>query len=835
MATGRATAANCLRMACLYILVISLQHCRATDTLTKDSRIYLEQTLVSANQVFELGFFNPGNSTKRYIGIWYKNIPARKVIWVANRENPLSVSDTTSSLTIGNDGNLIIQDGEHNIIWSTNVRVQFNETVAKLTDTGDLALNDTISGSILWESFDYPSNSLLPGMKLGTKGKTQGKNLLTSWKSDDDPTPGEFVLGLSAEQPPQAFIWHRSKQYWRSGPWDGGKFIGIPEQESGYSNVISLMPENPQGGAYLTINRYNSSHIRWLYLEPDGVLQLNYWDDYHNMWDITWGAPDNPCDVYGVCGASAICTNKSPICECLKGFVPQSKDEWSKSNWTTGCVRRSELLCEKNGSSLASGKTKPDKFWMLRGIKLPDHHQYFPYTDTNGCQRLCLGNCSCKAYAYVEGIDCMIWTEDFMDTKQFSSGGENLFLRLAYVGSGAEVLISLTTIGGALLLGGFMFCLYRWTTYKKGRKTKLKLFNPEDEIDSRDTLQLHEKVLIQESIELPIYEFKQIITSTDNFSYRNKLGEGGFGAVYKGTLDHGQQIAVKRLSGDSGQGIEEFKNEIILISKLQHRNLVKLLGCCIEGEERLLIYEYMTNKSLDTFLFNPKKRMQLDWATRFNIILGIGRGIVYLHRDSCLKIIHRDLKASNILLDEKMNPKISDFGMARIFGNEENEAKTKKVVGTYGYMSPEYAMNGHFSTKSDVFSFGVLVLEIVSGQKNSGSSYTSSELSLLGHTWTLWKEGKALKLVDESIRDKFLEDEAIRCIQIGLLCVQEQKEDRPCMSKVLWMLNSEIAQLPQPKYPGFFIGKRQIKAESSSKQDDSVTINEVTITMIDGR
>ncbi|KAJ9566236.1 hypothetical protein OSB04_002202 [Centaurea solstitialis] len=511
-------------MAYLYILIISLQHCRAADTLTKDSSISLEQTLVSANQVFELGFFNPGNSTKRYIGIWYKDIPERKVIWVANRENPLSVSDTNSSLIIVNDGNLRIQDGESNIIWSTNVRVQFNETTAKLTDTGDLALNDTVSGSILWESFDYPSNSLLPGMKLGTKGKTQGKNLLTSWKSDDDPTTGEFVFGLSDEQPPQAFIWHGSKPYWRSGPWDGGKFIGIPEQVSGYASHISLMPENPQEGAYLVVtNKYNSYDIRWLYLRPDGVLHLNYRDDDRNKWNFTWRAPENPCDVYGVCGAFALCTNKSSICECLTGFVPQSKDEWSKSNWTRGCVRQSELLCDDE-NSLTAGKTKPDEFRVLKGIKVPDHHYHFPNTDTNECQDLCLSNCSCKAYAYVEGIYCMVWKEeDLMDIEQFSFGGENLFLRVSYVESGkckfllsskrvsinfcscsqfmfledfvyepnkilgedtqgAELLISLTTIGGVLLLGGFMFCLYRWTTYKKGKQIYLVIISVNGEV-----------------------------------------------------------------------------------------------------------------------------------------------------------------------------------------------------------------------------------------------------------------------------------------------------------------------------------------------------------------
>ncbi|KAK9056355.1 hypothetical protein SSX86_027445 [Deinandra increscens subsp. villosa] len=834
MAVARATAVDHLCLTCLCVLIfISLQHCNATDILSKDSPISTTQTLVSSNQAYELGFFNPDNSTNRYLGIWFKNITAKKVIWVANRENPLSVSENRSSLTIGNDGNLKILDGDQNTMWSTNLRGQFNETVAQLTDMGDLCLNDTISGSILWESFDYPGNSLLPGMKLGTIGNTQGKHLLSSWKSNDDPTPGNFVAGLSAEQPPQVFIWRTSKPNWRGGPWDGGKFIGIPEQDAGYSNRITLMPGNPQEGAYLSIHHLYSFDFEWLYLQPDGVLQLKYWNDDNNMWDLGWEAPANSCDPYGVCGVFAICTNtKYPICGCLRGFVPQSNDEWSKGNWTRGCVRRNELLCEKNETSLASGKTKPDKFWVIRGIKLPDHHQYFPYTNTDACQQWCLGNCSCKAYAFVAGINCMVWTEELMDIEQFSYGGETLFLRVPYADSGkqqneAAVIISLTTIGGVLLLCGFVFCLYRCTTYNKGRKTNLDHFNSEDELVSRDTLQ--EDVLRQESFELPIFEFKQILAVTDHFSYRNKLGEGGFGAVYKGMLDDGQEVAVKRLSGNSGQGIEEFKNEIMLISKLQHRNLVKLLGCCIEGKERLLIYEYMMNKSLDTFLFDPKKRHQLDWATRFNIIKGIGRGLIYLHRDSCLRIIHRDLKCSNILLDEKMNPKISDFGLARSFQTTQELANTRRIVGTYGYMSPEYAMGGVISEKSDVFSYGVMLLEIMTGKRNTEFIH-QEQIYPLAHAWKSWKEGRGVELMDQALGGSSCVSEGLRCIHVALLCVQDQPKNRPTMTEAVSMLCSET-DLPEPKEPLFTLQRL------SSVQEfiNMCSINAVTMSMTEGR
>ncbi|XP_065879013.1 cysteine-rich receptor-like protein kinase 10 [Euphorbia lathyris] len=211
------------------------------------------------------------------------------------------------------------------------------------------------------------------------------------------------------------------------------------------------------------------------------------------------------------------------------------------------------------------------------------------------------------------------------------------------------------------------------------------------------------------------FDLVTIRAATDDFSETKKLGEGGFGVVYMGTLPNGQEIAVKRLARGSGQGELEFKNEVVLVAKLQHRNLVKLLGFCLEGQERLLVYEFLPNSSLNNFIFDQVKRENLNWKTRYKIIRGIARGLVYLHEDSRLRIIHRDLKASNILLDEEMNPKISDFGTARIFAVDQTQDDTSRIVGTFGYMAPEYIRRGHFSTKSDVFSFGVLILEIVSG------------------------------------------------------------------------------------------------------------------------
>ncbi|KAK9229621.1 hypothetical protein WN944_022584 [Citrus x changshan-huyou] len=315
---------------------------------------------------------------------------------------------------------------------------------------------------------------------------------------------------------------------------------------------------------------------------------------------------------------------------------------------------------------------------------------------------------------------------------------------------------------------------------------------------------------------LPLFSFSSVSTATNKFSDANKLGEGGFGPVYKGVLKKGDEIAVKRLSGRSGQGLREMKNEASVIAKVQHKNLVRLLGCCIEKDEKILIYEYMPNKSLDFFLF------------------GIAQGLLYLHQYSRVRIIHRDLKASNILLDKDMNPKISDFGMARICGGNELQANTSRIVGTYGYMSPEYALEGVFSIKSDVFSFGVLLLEIVSGKKNTGF-YRTDSLNLLGYAWDLWTSNRTLELTDAILEDESSKQMLLRYVNIALLCVEESADDRPTMIDVVSMLTNEAAALLPPKQPAFSYVRNTVTSASSTGKVEDCSVNQETISILEAR
>ncbi|XP_038894409.1 G-type lectin S-receptor-like serine/threonine-protein kinase At1g11330 isoform X2 [Benincasa hispida] len=810
----------------ILLLCFMLNFSSGIDTITSTQFLKDPETMLSTRGFFELGFFSPPNSTNRFVGIWDKRFPVRTVFWVANKDKPLNKK--SGVFGISKDGNLVVIDEYNKILWNSKVSNAGVNSTARLLDSGNLVLLDSASETVIWESFKDPSDKFLPMMKFISNSITNEKVELVSWKTPSDPSSGNFSFGINPLPIPEVIIWKNSRPYWRSGPWDGQVFIGIAGLNTDYHYAVNLF--NEKGIYSLSAANANEAQSYFYYLNPNGTLERNQWNFENRKWEVNWSALVTECDVYGACGAFGVCdSQRTPICSCLKGFRPEKEEEWNRGNWRSGCVRNSPLECHKKNISVEMGKDQ-DGFLKMEMVKVPDSAAWI-VTSENDCRVQCLSNCSCSAYAYRTGIGCMIWRGGLIDIQQFKKDGADINVRVAYseiadesgITKDLKVSIIASVVTGTLILISCIYCLW-----KRKRQNK---FLMNTDVDMK-----HDKVNEVKLQQLPVFDFDKLAIATNHFHSNNKLGQGGFGPVYKGKLVDGQEIAVKRLSKTSGQGIEEFTNEVMVISKLQHRNLVQLFGCCVEGEERMLVYEYMPNGSLDSIIFDSTKAKVLDWRKRFNIIEGIARGVLYLHRDSRLKIIHRDLKASNILLDRDLNPKISDFGTARIVYGNEAQAKTTRVVGTYGYMSPEYVLNGQFSEKSDMFSFGVLLLEIISGRKNTSFYENEHASSLLGFAWKLWMEDNVVALIDQTMFELHFQAEILRCIHVGLLCVQELAKERPNITTILSMLHNEITDLPMPKQPGFSSSKIEIHTRAFKQSHvGTCTPNMITATSFDGR
>ncbi|KAI9079177.1 hypothetical protein K1719_038903 [Acacia pycnantha] len=801
----------------------------ATDTLTQFESLLDGRSLVSENEIFEMGFFSPGSSTDRYVGIWYHKIPDRTVVWVANRNRP--IKNNFGRLSINTEGHLVLSHDE-TVVWSANSTTEAFSPILQLLGSGNLVLRDGKDQkppNYLWQSFDYPCATTLPGMKLGWDLRTGLNRRYTAWNNWDDPSFGDFSVEIVLQNFPDMIFWHGPKKYIRSGPWNGVRFSGVSVATSNPLYEFKFVCNKDE--VYTTYSVKNESLMARFVLNQSLYSSLDrIWSEHYQRWITFSFAPADNCERYNRCGPNGNCVvGEIPICQCLKGFLPKSPKNWNAMDWSDGCIRNKSWSCK--------GKNR-DYFVKYSGLKSPDTTYSWVNTSMTleECKAKCWENCSCNAYANSDirdgGSGCVMWFGDLIDIRQVPFDDQHLYIRVASPetvnGNKTKVIaVTVTTVLAVVML------LTVFYIYMRRRNS---IANKEEGSDGNMELKTLIAVNYEEGhegiMEQRIYDLEVIANATNNFSSDNKLGEGGFGSVYKGILADGQEIAVKRLSQSSHQGLREFMNEVQLCAKLQHRNLVKVLGCCIQGDERMLIYEYMPNKSLDSFVFGSESKL-LDWSKRLHIIQGIARGLMYLHQDSRLKIVHRDLKASNILLDGKLNPKISDFGLARIFGGDKIEDNTRQIVGTYGYMAPEYAIYGLFSVKSDVFSFGVLLLEIVSGMKKRGAFLSSQSINLIGHAWRLWNDGVPLKLADEHLESSYVESEVLRCIHIGLLCLQHNADDRPDMTSVVIMLSSE-GVLPKPKEPGFFLDHIPVRGESPNN-NATPSSNEISMTMLKAR
>ncbi|WOL07387.1 cold-responsive protein kinase 1-like isoform X1 [Canna indica] len=309
-----------------------------------------------------------------------------------------------------------------------------------------------------------------------------------------------------------------------------------------------------------------------------------------------------------------------------------------------------------------------------------------------------------------------------------------------------------------------------------------------------------------------LFSYNELRTATNNFHASRKLGQGGFGAVYKGTLRNGTLLAAKVLSAESVQGLNQFLTEIDVIANVRHPNLIKLIGCCLDGSKKILVYEYLKNNSLDHALRGLKNgTVKFNWDMRSSICLGTARGLKFLHEDIEPPIVHRDIKASNILLDSNFMPKIGDFGLAKLFPDNITHISTR-VAGTLGYLAPEYAMQGQLTKKADIYSFGVVVLEIVSGKRASQMHWLETDKFLIEWAWQLYEEDRLRDLVDPTLRE-YPEKVVLRYIKVALFCTQETAARRPSMTQVVEMLSKPVLlnekELIAPKFIQHSVKSRQ--------------------------
>ncbi|KAF5207437.1 G-type lectin S-receptor-like serine/threonine-protein kinase [Thalictrum thalictroides] len=420
----------------------SSDFCFAVESISPNKLIRDPDSITSLNQTFRLGFFSPGNSSNRYVGIWYNSLPRGKlVIWVANRNSPLT--DSLGVLRIIDDGNLVVLDGNENIVWTTNVSANANSSRAELLDSGNLVLRETSSSDdkILWQSFDNPTDTFLPNMRFGVNIKTGKKQVLTPWKTDSDPSKGRFHLELEPLVIPQLVLWEGSLRHGQSGPWDGTVFIGVEGMYSDPSIGFDRVRDEEEGNVYLTVSyRKKNLYARYA-MNSLGQISENIFNvEGENQWDQAWFMPKTECDFYDKCGSFGFCNVLSkPICSCLTGYEPSSSEEWSNGNWSSGCVKQKPLRCEQNNSSSEEGKE--DGFLKHERMKVPDNMvNWVRGKDLEECEQRCLKNCSCTAYSYGPK-GCMWWHGNLIDMQRFNSmGGEDIYVRVAHSEFGMEAM-----------------------------------------------------------------------------------------------------------------------------------------------------------------------------------------------------------------------------------------------------------------------------------------------------------------------------------------------------------------------------------------------------------
>ncbi|GLJ51341.1 hypothetical protein SUGI_1091680 [Cryptomeria japonica] len=758
-------------------IIIALKNCTSFaldsgDTLLLGDSLAGNQIIISENGTFELGFFSPRGTNNWYVGIWYTMSP-EVVVWVANRDNP--VKGMPGVLKFSSNGHLRLFDINGRSVWSPDIGLKGSRAI--ITEPGNfIMLGDGQNNcEIVWESFTHPTDTWLPGMKMWKGMK------LTSWKSSVDPASGIFSYGMdmSPGKTQMVSVYNNSVPYASSGEWTGKYFTKIPQVKGQKRFRMFCERISPESIYFhFSINPVDHTLTGRLTLSESGIFELFYLMD-DGIWSLRWSVYRDQCGDYEICGAYGLC-NANAVCSCVEGFSPKND---SQGWWSSGSARRRSLQC-----SVTTGTT--DGFLETKNRYLPEEEavSYNNESTMEDCRTACLNNCSCTAFSFVisDLPICRLWLGDLFKMR-VSPDNQSIFVRLASSellrstserSSKAPVLLILVPSLAAF----FVVFALPLVAFILSRRQRVRTESVEEDVP----------------IMLKTFSYKELRVATGNF--RHKLGSGAFGSVFKGTLPDSTLVAVKRLEG-SGRQEKQFRAEISTIGSIQHVNLVKLCGFCVEGSRRLLVYAYMPNGSLNSSLFYEEEDAEkvLDWKTRFQIALGIARGLVYLHEECRDQIIHCDIKPENILLDGDFNPRLADFGLAKLVGRDFSRVLTT-TRGTRGYLAPEWISGLPITPKVDVYSFGMTLLEIISGRRNLDLRVEESRLYFPTWASSQIQRGNIRDIVDARIASEANIEEVRRAAVVGGLCIQDDENLRPSMGEVVKILEGKM-EAPSPQIP----------------------------------
>ncbi|KAI4352946.1 hypothetical protein L6164_007150 [Bauhinia variegata] len=759
---------------------------------------------ISNNGTFAFGF-SPADSADSLLrlGIWFAELPGDPtLVWSANRESLVSKN---AILELDTTGNLVLKDGDITI-WTSNTSGAGVEA-AVMAESGNFILHN-INNHSVWQSFSQPSDTLLPNQPLTvsselTSSKSPSHGGYYALKMLQQPTSLSLALTYNLPESyatsPESYV---NYSYWQ-GPdisnvtgevmavLDQAGSFGIVYGDSSDGAVYLYKNDNDDAGLSFSVRQPTPlSVLRRLILEKNGNLRLYRWDNDVNgssQWVSEWAAVSNPCDIAGICG-NGICnldrskTNAS--CTCLPGTSKVDKDGHCYEN--SSLVGKCNSRHENQTSQFRISVVQQTNYYFS---DLSVIANYSDIATVSKCGDACLSDCDCVASVYgLNQEKPYCWVLNSLNFGGFEDTSSTIFVKVKSNGiitpegeeggssgssSTKKKVVVLPLVLSMLLLIALMCLLLYYSVHRK-----------------RTLRREMENSLILSGAPMK-FTYRDLQIRTSNFS--QLLGTGGFGSVYKGSLGDGTLVAVKKLDRVLPHGEKEFITEVNTIGSMHHMNLVRLCGYCSERSHRLLVYEFMKNGSLDKWIFpsNQGGEKLLDWPTRFDIAIATAQGIAYFHEQCRNRIIHCDIKPENILLDENFCPKVSDFGLAKLMGREHSHVMTM-IRGTRGYLAPEWVSNRPITVKADVYSYGMLLLEIIGGRRNLDMSFDAEDFFYPSWAFKAMTKGSPLKTADRRLNGAVDEEELTRALKVAFWCIQDEVILRPTMGEVVRMLEGTV-------------------------------------------